>query len=210
MRPVRRSKVLVAAAAIVLAVALPDRAWAHCDTLDGPVVKDARTALERGDVVPVLKWVKLAQEAEVRTAFQKARAVRVLGPEAQNLADIYFFETVVRVHRAGEGAPYTGLKPAGSVEPVVAAADRALANDSVDELAHTISRLVAEGIRHRFNEAAQRQRHAGDGVAAGRRFVAAYVEFVHYVERLHADAAGLTTPHDEVKATATPAGHDHD
>lgn len=107
-------------AAICLAAAL----WsapalrAHCDTLDGPVVAAARVALDKGDNTPVLKWIRAGQEAEVRTAFEQALVERTKGPEARELADRYFFETLVRVHGAGEGAPYTGLKPAGIKIPL--------------------------------------------------------------------------------------------
>ena len=81
------------------------QAAAHCDTLDGPVVADARTALAQGNVAPVLKWVRPADEKEIRTAFARTTAVRNLSPEAEILADLYFFEALVRIHRAGEGAP---------------------------------------------------------------------------------------------------------
>jgi hypothetical protein len=43
--------------------------------------------------------------------FTKTLAVRKQSKEAKELADMYFFETLVRIHCAGEGAPYTGLKP---------------------------------------------------------------------------------------------------
>ena len=118
-------------APIVVALAgvlsFPGAALAHCDTLDGPVVSAARKALDSGNANLALVWVRKADEAEIRTAFQKARAVRKAGGEARDLADTYFFETLVRVHRAGEGAAYTGLKPAGKPEPSVAAADQAIA-----------------------------------------------------------------------------------
>jgi hypothetical protein len=105
---------LLAVALLAAMLASPSRAIAHCDTLDGPVVSDARAALEARDVTPVLKWVEAGKEPEVREAFRHALAVRVLGPEARTLADRFFFETLVRVHREGEGEPYTGLKPAGA------------------------------------------------------------------------------------------------
>jgi hypothetical protein len=124
--------------------------------MDGPVVKTAQAALEKGTVTPVLKWVKPPQEAQVREAFQKTLAVRGLGREARDLADKYFFETLVRLHREGEGAPYAGLKPAGAVEPVVAASDKALEAGSVEELTREITQLIAEGIRHRFTETRRR------------------------------------------------------
>ncbi len=185
------------------------RVKAHCDTMDGPVVKTAQAALEKGDVTPVLKWVKPPQEAEVRAAFQKTRAVRGLGQQAKDLADKYFFETLVRLHREGEGAPYTGLKPAGAVEPIIAASDKALAAGSVDELTKEITQLIAEGIRHRFTETTEKKRHADESVAAGREFVEAYVEFTHYVERLHADATGPAGHTAHVEKASEQGGHQH-
>jgi hypothetical protein len=181
---------------------------AHCDTMDGPVVKAAQAALEKGEVTPVLKWVKPPQEAEIREAFRKTLAVRGLSQEARDLADRYFFETLVRLHREGEGAPYTGLKPAGAVEPIVAASDQALETGSVDSLTQEVTRLVAAGIRHRFTATLEKKKHAEESVAAGREFVNAYVEFVHYVERLHADAVGATVHHDTAPA-AEGAAHEH-
>jgi Family of unknown function (DUF6448) len=89
-------------------------AFGHCDTLDGPVIGLARKALEAGNVNLVLPWVRAEDERELRRAFEHALAVRKLGAEACELADTHFFETLVRIHRASEGAPYTGLKPAGA------------------------------------------------------------------------------------------------
>jgi len=102
------------AVTVVLLVASPENASAHCDTLNGPVVTAARVALQRGDVTSVLKWVKSTEEREVRDAFRRTMAVRGASAEARDLADLYFFETLVRLHRQGEGEPYTGLKPAGA------------------------------------------------------------------------------------------------
>jgi len=88
---------------------LPGPASAHCDSLDGPVVKAARQALDTGNVNRVLIWVKHTDEAQIKDAFRKASTVRQLNSSAKELADNYFFETLVRVHRSGEGAPYTGI-----------------------------------------------------------------------------------------------------
>lgn len=184
-------------------------ARAHCDTMDGPVVKAAQAALEKGDVTAVLKWIKPQHEGEIREAFKKTLAVRRLGREAKDLADMYFFETLVRLHREGEGAPYTGLQPAGSVEPVVAASDKALETGSVDELSQEIAHRVAEGIRRRFALAAEKRKHAEENVEAGREFVQAYVEYVHYVERLHADATSPAAHEPAAGFPAAPATHQH-
>jgi hypothetical protein len=159
---------------------------AHCDTLDGPVVKDARTALDRTDLCPVLKWVKKEDEAELRSVFQSVLKVRRGGAEARALADRYFFETLVRLHRAGEGAPYTGLKPAGTdLGPAVSGADRALETGQIEPLVRLVSDAVRAGILERFKEVSERRKNAESSVESGRLYVEAYVSFVHYVEGLH-------------------------
>ena len=170
---------------------------AHCDTLDGPVVSAAKAALEKGDVTPVLKWVKPSAEKEIRDAFKNTLVVRGKSPEAKTLADMYFFETLVRIHRAGEGAPYTGLQSAGTVEPPIAAADKALETGKIDELVNDTTKAVAEGIQHRFAKVIAARKHVDDSVEAGREYVEAYVDYVHYVERLYGDVAGATTQHEE-------------
>ncbi|MHC4480618.1 MAG: DUF6448 family protein [Planctomycetota bacterium] len=183
---------IAATAGVALAVAglgtwliLARVAYAHCDTLDGPVVIEAKAALDQGDVTPLLKWAKKEHEEEIRAAFKKTVAVRAKGPETKELADTYFFETLVRLHRAGEGAPYTGLKPAGQVEPPVAAADKAIDAGSVDELAKKIGQAAEKGVKERFERLMAANTHKDESVEAGRAYVEAYVIFVHYVEALH-------------------------
>lgn len=166
----------------------PYVAQAHCDSLNGPVAAAAKEALAKGDITPVLKWIKPESEVEVSEVFKKALAVRGKGPEAQALADKYFFETLVRIHRAGEGAPYTGLK-AEEIEPPVAAADKALEIGKVEDLVKMVTQKVTDGIRDRFKDTLEKK-HAGESVAAGREFVEAYVPFTHYVERIYIDAEG--------------------
>jgi hypothetical protein len=190
----RRSAAAFLASILALA---PARLLAHCDTLDGPVVRDARAALERGDATPALKWVRPERELEVRAAFAQASAVRGLGADARALGDRYFFETVVRVHREGEGAAYTGLKPAGGVvEPGIAATDRALEGGSPEGLVRLLGEAVERGLRERFAAAAAARADADRSLEDGRAYVAAYVELMHYAERLHRDAAAPSAGHD--------------
>lgn len=181
-----------------LVVLAPGIASAHCDTMDGPVVKTAQRALETGKVEPVLAWIQPGDEAEVRAAFAKTLSVRKLGPEAKDLADRYFFETLVRVHRAGEGEPYTGIKPSGTDPGAgVHEADLALEKGDVDELAKALAAAVSDGVKSRFARALEARKRADKSVDAGREYVAAYVEYLHYVERLHEDAAGPAHHHGE-------------
>lgn len=177
-------------------IAMPRAASAHCDTMDGPVVAAAREALSTDRVELVLPWVSASDEEAVRAAFARAGTVRALGPEARDLADRWFFETVVRIHRAGEGEPFEGLLPAGTdVGPVVAAADRAVAAGSPDALADLVTRAAREGLRARFRDAITTARFEPTDVAAGRDHVHAYVTFLHYAESVY-DAA-IAAPSDE-------------
>jgi hypothetical protein len=161
-------------------------ASAHCDGMDGPVVKAARRALETHDASLVLIWVQKKDEAEVRRVFEATLAVRNLSPDAKELADRYFFETLVRLHRAGEGAPYTGLKPAGrDLGPAIPAADRALEEGSMGQLKGLLTDAMQRGLREHYEKALTKKNFRTDDLAAGREYVEAYVEFVHYVERIH-------------------------
>jgi hypothetical protein len=181
--------------------------FAHCDTMDGPVVKTARVALDKGDITALLKWVRPSDEKELRDAFEMTLAVRAKGGKARELADMYFFENLVRIHRAGEGAPYTGLKPGVDIDPAVALADKALEDGSIDRLVNVLTNAMAKGIRKRFQHTNETQKHADESVAAGRKFVESYVVFTHYVEGLHTDIKGKSGHHGEGGKAAS--GHDH-
>jgi len=174
-----------------------NKAYAHCDTMGGPVVKDAKVALEKKDVTPVLKWVKKEKEPEVRAAFEVTLAERTKGPEAKEKADMKFFETVARIHREGEGAPFTGMKPASAIEPIEAEADKALEAGSVDNLTTEMSQHLTSGVKERFNRVLDKKKHMNDSVEAGREYVEAYVEYLHYVEGVHKTIAGKGGHHHE-------------
>ena len=143
-------------------------AVAHCDTLDGPVVAAARKALDTNNVNLVLIWVQKKDDAEIRKQFEKTVAVRKVSAQAKELADMYFFETLVRIHRAGEGAGYTGLKPAGKIEPPIAAADKALETGKLQEVAKLISNRTEEGLRRQFEDVMKKKKYDPNDIAAGR------------------------------------------
>jgi hypothetical protein len=191
--------VMVGVAVIGLGTIFPSAALAHCDALDGPVVAEAKVALEKGDVTPVLKWVRKNDEGETRAAFGKALAVRQGGPEAREVADRYFFETLIRLHRAGEGEPFTGLKPAGATAPAVVAADRAIGAGSVDKLGKELGQAAEKAVRERFLRLMDALKHKDESVDAGRAYVAAYVAYVHFVEVLHDTATAAGAHHRHAK-----------
>lgn len=184
--------------AFCLAGLLSGPAMAHCDSMDGPVVKDAQRALAAGDVTPVLKWVGVKDETPIRQTFDMALAVRGESEKAKAVADMYFFETLVRIHRATEGEGFTGLKPAGGVDPIFATADRALVDGDITALADKVSGAVRNGIQERFAETLKKRQQAESSVEQGREFVAAYVQYTHFIENAaHLASSGAEEKHRE-------------
>jgi hypothetical protein len=173
----------------------------HCDSLDGPVVTAAAAALHQREIELVLPYVPADGETEVRRAFEQTLAVEPLAPEAKELADEWFFENVVRIHRAGEGAPYTGLKPAGLDHgPVVPVAERAIETGSPDELVTLLTRLVEEAVRERFARVLHRKAHTNGDLTANRAYVEAMLGlqvWSHSIyEALHTNPHEVSHSHD--------------
>lgn len=144
----------------------------HCDSMDGPVVTAGRRALEAKDADLALAYVPEQGEAEVKDAFDAALRIRDQGPAVREVADLHFFETLVRVHRAGEGAPFTGLRPAGLDNgPVIPVAERAIESESADELVELLTRRVAEEVRARFAQVMELKARADGDLASNRAYV---------------------------------------
>jgi hypothetical protein len=186
--------------------------------MDGPVVKAAQQALEKGNVNLALIWVLRKDEREIAEAFRRAVAVRKLSREARWLADSYFYETLVRIHRAGEGEAYDGLKPAGrDLGPAIPAADKAIDTGSLEPLLSLFTANAHAGIQERFEAVLARKNHKNDDVEAGREYVRAYVALMHHVEELrgsggeanshqHPAAVGA---HKDARVTAEQHQHEH-
>ena len=183
--------------------------FAHCDGWDGPVVLDGQKALTKSDVNLVLLWVQKGDEPILRETFARTLEVRKLGGEARRLADQFFFETLVRLHRAGEGAPYTGLKPAGrDLGPAIPAGDKALETSDLKPVWKLLSETAQKELHRRFEEVLKAKFFSSNDLEAGRRFVTAYVSYIHYVEGLYGTA---TRPAHGDEGSAKPAaGCDHE
>lgn len=146
----------------------------HCDSMDGPVVTAARKALETGNVNIILPYVPKEGEEEVIKAFKKALPLHKQPNGAKEVADLYFFETVVRIHRAGEGAPYTGLKPAGLSEgPVIPVAKKAIETGSAEELKKILCDIVTTEVQKRFDHMLHLKKHTDESVDEAREYVEA-------------------------------------
>lgn len=180
---------------------------AHCDTEDGPAVTAGRRALESGNLNHALPWIPADGEAELRDVFDRAMRVRALGGEVADVADRLFLETLVRIHRMGEGVGFTGIKPAGTpLDPVVAAADTALVSGDVAPLLALLPDERRDRVHGLFVEALARRDHDVDDVAAARAAVDAYVSYVKCAEG-HDHGAHHDAHHD--RAHDDHHAHDH-
>ena len=183
------------AALFALFVAFPSDALAHCDTTRGPVVLEAREALEAGNVTPLFKWVTADDEAELGAAFDRTLNLRNnADAEVREMADMYFLETFVRLHRMSEGVGYTGITD-DPVAPAIAAADLSLETGSTDALTDLLVEQLRQVIQERFDDAVASKAHADHNVEAGRTYVHNYVLYTHLIEELdhlikHAAEAG--------------------
>ncbi len=166
----------------------------HCDTLDGPVVTAARAALDADDVDLALPFVPADGEDEVRAAFERARRARLEGPAAREVADLYFFDVVVRVHRHGEGEPHTGLKPAGlDVGPVIPLAAHAADTGDTAPLLALLTAELGRQVDHRCEHARSLATHADEGVPAARAATSARLGLLVWSHGLH--VAMRSDPH---------------
>ena len=204
------SQSAAAIAAAVLLLTQAARVAAHCDGLDGPVVQAAEKALATGDVNLVLIWVPKDAEAEIKKTFSETLEVRKLNAQARQVADTHFFETLVRLHRASEGAGFTGLKPSGrDLGPAIPAADKALRDGNAYPLVQLLTTTIQNGVRKHFKEALTKQKFATNNLDAGRAFVKAYVEYIHCVETLYGTATHPTHGHYNDIDSLTSPEEDH-
>jgi hypothetical protein len=157
--------------------------FAHCDTKDGPVVAAAIKAIEQNNINFALIWIQPAQEKEIKEAFESVMKVRVLSAEAQKLADNYFYETLVRLHRIGEEMPYTGVKPAGTpIDEKILAADKSIAAGNLSPLNNLVPKARQAGLKKRFDKVMSLKQYDINDVEGGRKYVEAYVQFFHFAE----------------------------
>lgn len=177
-------KAAVLLAGMMLVCAVPS--FAHCDSYDGPVIQDAYKALDQEDVSYILKWILEDQEAEITSLFGKTVNLKHGDAEVYRIVEKHFLETLVRLHRETEGAPYTGLKPAGSTAPIVEMADRSIENQEVQTLLTNLGKHIQGVITEKYDKVAALSKVKDDSVAEGRAYVAAYVDYTHTLEAIEA------------------------
>ncbi|TSC76047.1 MAG: hypothetical protein G01um101431_1065 [Parcubacteria group bacterium Gr01-1014_31] len=176
----------------------------HCDTWDGPVIKAAKRAVAENNVAILLPYAPAEAEAELRAAFMKTMAARALGEAAREVAEQWLYETVVRLHRAGEGAPFSGLQPAGlSVGPVIPLAERAIETGDPQPLVDFLTAAVQEQLWNRFHHLEHLQEHAEKSTVEARQYTQAMLGFQVYSHQLYTCAT------DSVHGHGEGGGHRH-
>ncbi len=198
---------VLVAAVILAALAVATPSQAHCDSEAGPVAIAARQALDTGQVKYILAYVQPGAEAELTAAFKQARDVRKQGGAARDLAERYFVETAIRLHRAGEGAAYTGVTDE-PVPPAILAADKAMQTGQLKEVNALLNEAVQHGLQEKYEAvvAARAQAAKLNTVAAQRERAEAELIFEKYVYELYT-AASAAQPHAE--GAPAEGGHTH-
>ncbi len=199
MASVIKSKSMKSVLAILMAVTiiamLPLTANAHCDTMDGPTVVDGRKAMENNNINYALKWVQPGYEEEITKIFNQSMKIKDISPETKEVAEQYFFGNLVRIHRAGEGAPFTGLKPSGTpVDEKVLAADKSIEIGNLSPLENLIEKEKMPELTERFEKVMSLKNYDVNDVEAGREYIEAYVQFFKYAEG-EDDAHGASGDH---------------
>ena len=160
-------------------------ASAHCDSYDGPTIKDAVKALETNNVKFVLKWITPEQEKEIIPLFNKTYALKSGDKEVYAIVEKHFFETLVRLHRESEGAPYTGLKPAGTTKPIILMSDKAIESRNIDDLLGKLNNHIGKVLKEKYEKVAALEKVKNDSPEQGREYVEAYVDYTHTIEAIH-------------------------
>jgi NADPH:quinone reductase-like Zn-dependent oxidoreductase len=170
---------------LLLVLGFSFNSQAHCDRINGPVAQAAKQALETGDVSEALIWVGEQQTEELKSKFQQSLKVYNSGEESQHLAERYFMETTVRLHREAEGMSYTGLKPAQPSSEDIQTAEQALDSGNLSPVTDLLAKEIRQKTNELYQQAMQAKENRGQSVEAGRRWVDAYVKYIVYVHSLH-------------------------
>ncbi len=177
-------RVVLLLSVLFISFVAPQMASAHCDSYDGPVIKDALKALEQQNVELVLKWVEPKYDEIITEKFNQVLKLQGSNEEVNEIIRTHFLETLVRLHREGEGASFAGLKPVGSMTPMVEMADNSLDKNDIDYVVNKVNNHLGEVLRERFTKALELSKTKDNSVEQGRAYVEAYVEYTHTLEAL--------------------------
>ena len=165
-------------------------ASAHCDSFDGPALIDAAKALETNNVDLIKKWIRAEDEAVVVPLFHKTYSLKSGDVTVYEIVKTHFYETLVRLHREMEGAPFTGLKPAGTTAHITVMSDKALNTGDFASLLTALNKHVNGQLQEKYDKTAALYKVKDNSAEEGRQYVKAYVDYTHSVEAVHDLLAG--------------------
>jgi hypothetical protein len=125
------------------------------------------------------------QEQEIVYLFNKTNSLKSGDKEVYDIVKKHFFETLVRLHRETEGAPYTGLKPAGQTKKIIQLSDQTIVDNNIDDLLIKLNKHIEKVIREKYKKVAVLSRTKNISIENGREYVSAYVDYTHTLEALH-------------------------
>ena len=207
MKSIMKKSMLGIVAAVGIMVMSPLTASAHCDTMEGPTVADGFKAMDTNNINYVLKWVQPKYEKEITEKFNLSMKVKDLSPNAKVLAEQYFFSELVRVHRAGENAPFDGLKPYGTpIDEKVKAADKSIEVGNLSPMEGLLEKEKMPELKERFERVMALKNFDVNNVEAGREYIEAYVMFFKFAEG-EEEHHGAAEGHGAVASHGTASAH---
>ena len=181
----------------VLSMLVISPAFAHCDSYDGPVVKDALQALETNNVALVYKWISTEQEAEISALFTKTYNLKKGDKEIYSLVEKHFLETLIRLHRQTEGFGFDGIKAAGTTKPIVQLSDKAIETGNVENLINQLNGHIAKVVEDKYNAVKELEKVKNESPEKGRDYVNAYVMYTPSLEAIHDIVEKVASGHAE-------------
>ena len=191
------SSVRVLLVTVALSLFAVSPAFAHCDSYDGPVVKDALQALETNNVGLVYKWISTEQEAEISALFTKTYNLKKGDKEIYSLVEKHFLETLIRLHRQTEGFGFDGIKAAGTTKPIVQLSDKAIETGNIENLINQLNGHIAKVVEDKYNAVKELEKVKNESPEKGRDYVKAYVMYTHSLEAIHDIVEKVASGHAE-------------
>ncbi|MFW9973020.1 MAG: DUF6448 family protein, partial [Candidatus Odinarchaeota archaeon] len=146
----------------------------------------AKEALSEKNINLILPWVPEEAEEELEKIFKKTLTIREKGKESAELADLWFFENAVRLHRIGEGKGFTGLKPAGlDWGPIVPRADKAIENKNPNEVIDFLKNTIEDKLKEKFQYIMALINYDKNDVKNARKYVHAILDFTLFSNHLY-------------------------
>lgn len=181
-----KAKIILFVSFIFALILAPSMTFAHCDTMDGPVITAAKKAIETKNPNYFLVWVQEKDEVKILEEFKKVLEEREKNPNNAEAIDIAFFGSLVKIHREGEGAGYTGIKPAGDFgSPLIPLVDDAIDSGSSEKLQALFPEALRAQVVARFQEVMDKKNYPLENVQAGRDYVESYIVFFHWALNLY-------------------------